>query len=282
MISDFRNYVDQVHRLLDFKTQERYYTKIVDRYMSFCSKAGRGDELSRQLSSLSISSVSDASKEPNTSIPEVDSNSLLSHSIQDLASGRDLSVLTMAMRKLREGIVASKRVDNFSIQAYIFCIRLTILLKHYESYQPAILYLLRTMHKIRPLSNVELQEFSGYLVLDLACRQQDFAQAYFYRHSYRLHDSKIDATLAALVHDDYHKFWKVKKSVDGYKAKLMEFADHAVRLQALKCLGRTYFSIDVGFLERVTDTTWLDLKTQHDIGWELDGRKVIIRKPKGR
>lgn len=250
--------------------------------MSFCSKAGRGDELSRQLSSLSISSESSTSNEPTSIVPAVDSNELLSYPIQDVATNKDLSVLTMAMRKLREGIVASKRVDNFSVQAYIFCIRLTILIKHHESYQPAILHLLRTMHTALPLSSVELQEFAGYLVLDLACRQQDFAHAYAIRHAYALHDSKVDATLEALVHDNYHKFWKVKRSVDGYKAKLMEFADEVVRLQALKCLGRTYFTVDIEFLERATNTTWLDLKNRYGVGWELDSSKVIIRKPKGR
>lgn len=250
--------------------------------MTFCSKAGRGDELSRQLSSLSISSTPSGSNDSSVTLSAIDSSSLLSYSIEGLASTKDLSVLVMAMRKLREGIVASKRVDNFSIQAYIFCIRLAILLKHYESYHPAILYLLRKMHILRSLSKTELQEFAGYLVLDLACRQQDFAQAYATRHAYTLHDSKVDATLGALVHDDYHKFWKVKRSVDGHKAKLMEFADVSMRMQALKCLGRSYLTIDVGFLERVTDTTWPDLKHQHNVGWELEGSKVVIRKPKGR
>ena len=51
----------------------------------------------------------------------------------DVSGQKDLSVLIMAMRKLREGIVATKRVDDFSIQAYIFCIRLSILVKHMES-----------------------------------------------------------------------------------------------------------------------------------------------------
>lgn len=269
-------------RLLDFKAQEKYYTGIVDRYMSFCSKAGRGDELSRQLSSLSISSAPSGSNESSTTVPSIDSSSLLSYPMDDLAGTKDLSVLIMAMRKLREGIVASKRIDNFSIQAYIFCIRLAILLKHYESYHPAILYLLRNMHTFHPLSTVELQEFTGYLVLDLACRQQDFAQAYATRHAYNLRDSKVDATLGALVHDDYHMFWKIKRSVDGYKAKLMEFAESGMRMHALKCLGRSYLTIDIGSLERLTNTTWLDLKHQHDVGWELEGIKVIIRRPKGR
>ena len=35
---------DTTPRLLDKKAQEKYYTKIVDRYMSFCSDAGKRDE----------------------------------------------------------------------------------------------------------------------------------------------------------------------------------------------------------------------------------------------
>jgi hypothetical protein len=138
------------------------------------------------------------------------------------------------------------------------------------------------MHTVRPLTKVDLQEFAGYLVLDLACRQQDLAQAHAVRIHYSLRDSKVDAILSALVHDNYHLFWKVKRSVDGYKAKLMEFAEGSVRIQALKCLGRTYFNVDIGFLEQVANASWPQLVTDHRVGWELDRENVIIRKPKSK
>lgn len=196
----------------------------------------------------------------------------------------------MAMRKLREGIVASKRVDDFSIQAYIFCIRLSIQVKHMESYHPAILYLLKNMHTVQPLTNVELQEFVGYLVLDLACRQNDLTQAYSVRHQYGLHDAKVDAILRALSHDNYFLFWQVKRSADGLKAKVMEFAEDSIKKQALKCLGRSYLSIDQRSLEEYTNSTWEVLTKEFDVGWQLEKSregskelsKVIIRKPKGR
>ncbi len=186
----------------------------------------------------------------------------------------------MAMRKLREGIVASNRIDSFSIQAYIFCIRSSILLKHMESYHPALLYLLRNMHTVSPLTNVELQEFAGYLVLDLACRQQDLAQAYSVRRHLGLRDSKIDALLGALAHDNYDLFWRVKKSVDGHKAKLMEFAEEAMRIHTTKCLSRTYLSLDLDSLEKITNASWSELVKDYKVGWELEGKKVVIRKPK--
>jgi len=268
--------------LLDYKTQERYYTTIVDKYMSFCSDAGHGHELLKRFGSLSLKT--DDSDKGEASGKDIPPNNLLddAEKLKEVTASADLSNLIMAMRKLREGIVASKRVDAFSVQVYCFCIRLSILTKHMESYQPALLHLLRNMHPKISLSNVELQEFAGYLVLDLACRQQDLAQAYYIRSLYSLKDFKVNAILDAMSHDNYQQFWWLKRSVDGYKAKLMEFADESMRLQALKCLGRAYLNVDLDYLERITNSTWPLLISEHNVGWELKGNNVIIRKPKPR
>jgi hypothetical protein len=136
------------------------------------------------------------------------------------------------------------------------------------------------MHIFQPLTKTELQEFAGYLVLDLACRQHDLSQAYFVRNAYRIHDSKVDAMLRALAHDNYLLFWRVKRSADGHKAKLMEFAEDGMKKQALKCLGRSYLSIDLPTVEQCTNTPWPLLTKQYGVGWQLEGSKVIIRKPK--
>ncbi|KUJ07510.1 uncharacterized protein LY89DRAFT_601174 [Mollisia scopiformis] len=267
-------------RLLNHRVQEQYYTKIVERFMAFCSDAGRGDELLRRLAQLEISPENGKSHTRSSIATDTRVESMMAGF--ETSNEKDISSLMMGMRKLREGIVASKRVDDFSMQAYIFCIRLSIQVKHMESYHPAILHLLKHMHTVQPLTNVELQEFVGYLVLDLACRQNDLAQAYFVRHTYGLHDSKVDAILHALSHDNYFLFWRVKHSVDGLKAKVMEFAEDAIKRQALKCLGRSYLVIDQKSLEEYTNTTWQVLVRDFGVGWQLDGSKVIIRKPKGR
>jgi hypothetical protein len=188
----------------------------------------------------------------------------------------------MAMRKLREGIVGAKRVDEFSIQAYIFCIRLSILLKHMESYHPALLHLLYHMHPVKPLSKLELQEFASYLVLDLACRRQDFAQAHAIRLKYGIRDKKVLTVLNALIHENYHAFWRVKRSVDGHQATLMGFAEQGIRLHSLKCLGRSYFELPLSFVEHASNATWDELVKDCKVGWELQGDTLIIRKPKAK
>ncbi|KAI1489648.1 hypothetical protein F5X96DRAFT_670463 [Biscogniauxia mediterranea] len=272
------------HRLLDLKTQERYYTKIVERYMTFCSDAGERDELLRRFASLDLSSnketvalKSTAHALPHRAPPRP---STAPNTIPSDTQG--LSDVLAALRKLREGIVASKRADDFAIQAYLFCIRLSVLVKHHESFHPAILHLLRRIQPLHSMTTVELNEVVGYLILDTACRRNNLAEAYALRHRYRLKDAKIDAVLDALVHDNYVEFQRVKRRVDGHRAKLIEYAEDGMRKHLLKCFGRTYLSIDLSFLETYADSEWARLKAEDGVGWELDGGKVVIRKIKAR
>jgi hypothetical protein len=268
------------HRLLDFKTQERYYTKIVDRYMSFCSRAGRGDELLRRLASLNLQPENTNSSTPPPSTSAASSTTDLSAD-SDSQGHKDLSILIMAMRKLREGLVASSRIDSFSTQCYIFCIRLSIQLKHMESYHPALSYLLSTIHPAEPLPTPLLSEFASYLVLDLACRQGDLGRAYAARLRWGVKDKAVADVLRALAHDNYVLWGKVKRSVDGHRARIMEFAEDGMRMQALKCLGRTYLTVQLEFVEGVTGRRWSELVRGDKVGWELQGGKVVIRRPKG-
>lgn len=264
--------------MLDLKTQERYYTKIVERYMTFCSDAGRRDELLRRFSSLDIASLS-ASSLPaaaeHLAGPSVET-------LQSPAKSKALSDVIAALRKLREGVVASKRTDDFAVQAYLFCIRLSVLVKQPESYHPAILHLLRTIHPRQPLTSVEFQEVVSYLILDTACRRRQLDEAFVLRQQYGLRDAKVGTVLAALVHDNCVAFCRVKRAVDGHKARIMEWAEADLRTHALKCIGKTYMEVEVEFLERMTGSTWDELKKNDGVGWELDHTRVTIRKPKER
>lgn len=197
-------------------------------------------------------------------------------------STNDLSAVLMALRKLREGIVASKRIDDFATQAYLFNVRTAILVKHSESYHPAILYLLRTIHPKHPLTSFELREVTGYLVLDAACRRGDLAEAFALRNRFKLRDAKVDAILHALARDDFIAFGRVKRTVDGHQAKFLEFCEDGLRRHTLKCFGRAYLSVDVPYLEQATGATFLELVERDGVGWHSDGSKVVIRSIKGR
>ncbi|KAI1776614.1 hypothetical protein F4818DRAFT_440015 [Hypoxylon cercidicola] len=269
-------------RLLDFKTQERYYTKIVERYMNFCSDAGERDELLRRFASLDLSSTSNEQNAPPELATTMDPSRVSITPATVPSNTKGLSDVLSALRKLREGIVASKRVDDFAIQVYLFCIRLSVLVKHPESYHPAILHLLRRIQPLHSMTSVEMSEVAGYLVLDTACRRNDLAEAFALRHRYRLRDAKVDAILDALAHDNYVEFNRLKRRVDGHRAKLLEYAEEGVRTHLLKCFGRAYLGVDLDFLERCADSEWASLQAENGVGWQLDGEKVIIRRVKAR
>jgi hypothetical protein len=274
--------------------------------MRFCSDAGERDELLRRFASLEIRDGDAASTPPTSSsrssfsTPGASTLSLTStgfpgrtNSISGSrpttpatapADTRHLSSIMMALRKLREGIVASKRIDDFAIQVYLFCIRLSVLVKHPESYHPAILHVLRRIHPFQSLTSVELHEVLSYLVLDAACRRGDLAEAYSLRREHGLKDAKVDAVLKALAHDDWVAFGRVKGRVDGHQVKLLEFAEADLRRHTLKCFGRSYLAVDREFLERCAGMEFEGLRREEGVGWLLEGggKTVVIRKMKAK
>lgn len=257
------------------KAQENYYKLIAERYLDFCSEAGERDELLRRFSSLGLEAKKD---DEYTVIP----NTFSVESLQLPSNTKTLSIIMSALRKLREGIVASKRTDDFAIQAYLFCIRLAVLVKQPESYHAAILHLIRNIHPEQNLTRVEFQEVVAYLILDTACRRRELSEAYGLRQTYALHDKKVNDTLFALAHDNFILFHRVRKAVDGHRARIMEWAEPDLRLHTLKCFGRAYLAVDLPFLEMATNSEWDDLTQKDGVGWDLDGAKVMIRKAKAR
>jgi hypothetical protein len=301
------------HRLLSPKVQEAYYAKIAERYLAFCTDAGDSDGLQKQFGRLAIT---DSQHPPSSSSPTPPpSRSPTSHANpqQKQTNDSDLGQILSALRKLREGIVASRRRDTFAAQVYLFAVRLGILASSYETYYPALLYLLHTLHPMgttsttatttntptpqaspsaSPLTPVELHEAQSYLILDTACRRGNLAEAYALRRRFLFADAKVDAALRALAHDNWVAWRRVARAVDGHRARIMEFAEPELRTHTLKAIGRSYLSADMCFVEKATGLAWEELKTRFAVGWEVErppegagreeGAVVIIRRMKGR
>ncbi|KAJ4257428.1 hypothetical protein NW762_008552 [Fusarium torreyae] len=230
----------------------------------------------------SSSSLTSPLKALRSIIPSGGPSTSMLAAIEDPDNTKSLQDVLMALRKLREGLVATKRADLFSIQAYIFSIRLSILAKHPESYHPAILHLLRYMAVWTPMVRSEIDEIAGYFMLDAACRRRDLTEAYFIRQDFNIRNKKMDAILKALAHDNYVSWQIAKKNMNRHCLKLMEWADSDMRLHTLKCFGRSYLNVDLPFLEFATDRKWNELKEKDSVGWELDGEKVTIRRVRAK
>ncbi|RMZ71546.1 sac3 ganp nin1 mts3 eif-3 p25 [Pyrenophora seminiperda CCB06] len=296
-------------RLNDFKTQEVYFNRIIERYMKLCAlnreeldrlfasvsvpadstaadtKANDTIKLTSSFSSLSLSKHAppehQATRQP---LATTSTNTSTAHPIPQKAfapSITELATVLASLRKLREAITASNRSDAFALRAYTFAIHVSILCHDWNSYLPSLLSLLNTIHPKNPLSPSSLHEFVGLLILDQACRQSDYSGARATKLAFGYKDWRVEKVLKCLVADDYVGFWRVRRAVDGYQRSVVEWADGGVRVHALKCLGKSYLSADRRFVERCTDRRWDEL-VEDGVGWELsaDGDKVMIKKPK--
>ena len=243
--------------------------------MKFCAASSGGDDLDKQFASLSLNTASSNISPPSTS-----------HSTSGPPPSRgynptnELNTIVSALRKLREAITATGRRDHFAQRAYIFNIHAAILCKDWESYSPALHSLLNVIQLRTPLPPGELHEYIGYLILDQACRQGDLSAAYATKKKYKYTDRRVELVVNALVNDNWVVFWKMKKAVDGYQRRIMEYSEKDMRLHALKCLGRTYMSAERQYVERCADKKWPDL-VEDGVGWELtEADTIIIRRPK--
>ena len=182
------------------------------------------------------------------------------------------------MRKIREAIVASHRVDHFALPVYTFVIRTPILLKHMPSYHPALLHLLHKIHPMHPLSKIELEEFVGYQIFDLACRQNDLAAAYAIRYQYNLRSTKIDILLKSLVHGNWLPFWTLKSSMTVYENCLADSAENKMRGIALKALRKGYLKIQTSFFEGAVGCEWKNLEEEERQGWVHEGELLKVQR----
>ncbi|CAI6339977.1 unnamed protein product [Periconia digitata] len=272
-------------RLNDFRTQEFYFHKILERYMRLCAIN------EKQLGTL-FASISQALNHDFLASLHLPTPPTSAATLNDPRTPTapftsppltELSTVLAALRKLREAITASGRKDAFARRAYFFGAHAGILCKDWESYLPALTSLLTVIHRPEaPLSAPDLKEYVGLLILDQACRQGNLALAHETRVKFAYRDRRVEGVLKALVADNWVAFWKLKRAVDGYQRSVMEFAEKEVRLHALKCLGRGYMSVDRRFVEKCADREWAEL-VKEGVGWELtETDRVLIKKPKAK
>ncbi|KAK4100906.1 hypothetical protein N658DRAFT_385198, partial [Parathielavia hyrcaniae] len=270
-------------RLLSPRIQETYYSRIVERYLAFCTEAGDSDSLQRHFAQLAVTSTTPTA--PASPLPQPTSASQ-SQPIATLPSTEKLSKILSALRKLREALLASHRHDLFATQAYLFSIRLGILASSYETYYPSLLHLLRRdqrqhghpnttttkKHTSCSLTSVELNEITTYLILDTACRRDDLAEAYALHTQHQHHRRlRTKAILDALTSDNWVAWRRLKRQVDLYRVRLMELAEDRVRGHTLRAFGRAYLSLPLGVLEEQTGCGWAELRGRYGVGWESEG-----------
>lgn len=205
----------------------------------------------------------------------------------------ELSVILLALRKLREGLLASSASAPspvFSQRVHVFNIRAAILAFHPPGYHPSLLHLLFVLHTPdHPLPRSELVEMTTYLILDMATRQNDLHRAYTLRYKSRVkfgfQNRVVDSILKSVVMGDWVTFWRVRQKVDGYVRAILSWHLEAQRKMVLKTIGRAYYTCDINWILQSTtggEFSWDELVQAEDVGWVRENDRAMIRKPKSK
>ena len=203
----------------------------------------------------------------------------------------ELTIILTALRKLREGLLASSSTAPtpvFAQRVHVFNIRLAILAQHPESYHPSLLHLLSVLHSPEyPIPRTELCEMTSYLILDWATRQADLSNAYALRYNSRVkfgfENRTVDSLLYSISTSDWITFWRVRRKVDGYMRAILHYHAERLRKTVLKAIGRSYLACDIRWIldsSTGSELSWEELVEKEDVGWIRDGGRAVIRKPK--
>ena len=204
--------------------------------------------------------------------------------------GTELSLILVAMRKLREAILVTD-IDTplqFQQRVHVFCIRAGILSEHPPSYYPPLKRLLYELHtEANPLQPEVLDEMTTYMLLDVACRQCTVEVAYEMRIKARAEfgyeNPIVDDVLRAVLYENWAMFWRVRNAAEGYSRALIDWASEWIRWRALKVIAKTYTTVPLEYLMKCctgdeNGMTWEELVEKEGLGWLREGDNIVIRR----
>ena len=267
--------------MLDNKAQEDYFEKILKRCLALEEPVAAQRGLLDEIHCLRLDRGKEKSVHGVKEVETREEEALVAVAQHDHIQPGSLSIIVQAMRKLREALVATNRVnDGFACKAYVFTIRATVLLRHAESYHPALLHLLHRMHTKFPLPADTFGQMTEYYLLDLGCRQRDLHTAYQIscQHAYR--NSTVKSLLQALVIGNWTRFFALRDTLDQFQVRLVEAAREYIMQHATVCIAKTYFVLDKSYFENTFRKNWEVFRSEQAVNWTSSGDTVIVRQTK--
>lgn len=252
------------------KHRRTFFSQILASFAAYCSQTNMSDDLSKRLAKLTIN---------ESELAGID-RAVTDDKTKTLAVTID-SILT-SLRKLREALIHTK-VDDFSKEVFLFSIRISANIGHYQTYIPSINFLLD--QNIDKLTKEETREIATLLILHVLHFNRDFNLSIrlFYKYLDAEKDQKILSVITSYMVDDYYTWTKLYNAeVDSSVLAMMRYGvKHMVQL-IIDCFTSSYFNMDVHELERFlpNGVVYETLAKEYKAPWVQNGDNIVIRQRK--
>ncbi|CUM47386.1 uncharacterized protein AC631_01259 [Debaryomyces fabryi] len=184
------------------------------------------------------------------------------------------------LRKLREALL-HERANAFTKKVFLFSIRVSVNMGHYQTYIPSITYLLHSNNSLL-LEDVEKQEIATILVLHTAHFNEENSKAlqlYFkYINPSEIKTMKI---LKSWINSDYYNWIQYYNSeTDNGKAFVMKFGLPRMAHHMINAINKSYFSFKLKDFQDIylpNGLSYAQLSDKYKTNWKLDNDTIIVR-----
>lgn len=200
--------------------------------------------------------------------------------------GQDAKRITIdsilsSLRKLREAMI-NIPPDNFMVEVFLFSIRISVLIGHYQTYIPSINHLLSS-DIIILLNKLESQELAHLLILHLLHFNNASTKAievYFKYFTASDHISLLKL-IKSWVAKDYYTWTRIyNMESDNAKATMMRFGIKSMVEHIITAIDKSYYNVEKSYLNEAILPNGIDFDTLVDkylVKWRLEGSNIVIK-----
>ncbi|CAX42425.1 conserved hypothetical protein [Candida dubliniensis CD36] len=189
--------------------------------------------------------------------------------------------ILLSTRKLREALLCDPP-SAFHKKVFMFSVRISSVLGHYQTYIPSINYLI--LHRAElDLSDSEFEEIVTILILHLVHLNENIAQAIRLFFRYIPHKKEILTVIQSWINGNYYHWIRIyNEERNEAILSLMKLGHDKMVCHLIKTIGCCYYTLQKSDLEQnylPHDLSFDDLVSKHNINWKLsdDGKTVVIR-----
>lgn len=263
----------------DERSRRDYFNQILETFVKYCAD-NTASSLHQCLDKFTdYNDLDVVIKIPSV---EIDSKSDKEGTIPT-QQGRPVKIdsILLSLRKLREALIHTE-ADSFTRNVFLFSIRVSAYIGHYQTYIPSINYLLAPFN-IKNLNHSEKREVATILILHVAHFNRDYGQAIrlFFSYLDPSEDKKVLRILESYINNDYYTWSQLYNSeVDNGISNMMKFGVQAMSRVIVERLSSSYFNISLKELEDTflpNGITFLYIKETFGVEWKQDGDNLIIK-----
>lgn len=257
------------------KEREKFYQEILDNFTKYCESSPT--VLRDLIQSGSQAEEMTQSQKPQETpkspeSPESQKSQKSQQTPRKPSLAYTIDSILISLRKLREALISLKPTD-FTLKVFLFSIRISTPINHYQTYVPAINYLLENPQLLDQNLKRELLTLK---ILHLSHVNLQHTKAIeLYYNSFKTELTLLSAILSWYRKDFYNWVQIYNSESDNAKLAIMRNGAETMVKNMIYTIEKSYFNIEKNYLMSLVPN---GVELSDYVQWDLLEKNVVVRK----